>query len=235
MARLNAWKARHPSWTLVIHSRSEAETLLEKEFPWLGPLYKGLPKIQQADLLRLLFVYVHGGLYIDIDVRCARPLEETLARAGFDPLMDSLVAFVEGSAVFSSDAVTLASAHHPLRNGIPEIRTRIANYIFFCPQKRSQSLFAVILHVASRLARWQALSPGQRELIEKRPWDPEYITLFLTGPDAFTEAVFGGPNVSPLGGVLIVNEHLSRAYSNVGSGSWRNSTYACRMWGIACL
>jgi mannosyltransferase OCH1-like enzyme len=73
--------------------------LLESEFPRLRPLYKNLPKIQQADLLRLLFVYVHGGLYIDIYVRCARLLEETLERTGFDPSMDSLVAFVEGSAL----------------------------------------------------------------------------------------------------------------------------------------
>lgn len=64
MKDLESWQKWNADWELVIHGREESDALVGSEaFKWLQPIYKKANKIQQADLLRLLFVYEYGGVY----------------------------------------------------------------------------------------------------------------------------------------------------------------------------
>ncbi len=67
MKDLDTWKQHNPDWTLTIHNRKDSDDLVKEKFKWLQPIYENASKIQQADLLRLLFVYEYGGIYADVE------------------------------------------------------------------------------------------------------------------------------------------------------------------------
>lgn len=215
MKFLDVWKSKHPDWKLIIHDKLESENLIKTEFSWLKDLYYSSPNIQRADLLRLLYVYKYGGLYIDIDVWCEGNLEQSFAKWGYNESKHKLVGFIETIIPHGE----LMNQKMSIRNGIHEINTRIANYIFYASPK-SKPLLAIIFRVASRIQRWQSMSEDQREIIAKAD-GKDYITLFITGPDAFTEAVFGGPDASLLDGVLVLPFDESEKYRNDNRGTWR--------------
>lgn len=211
------WRAMNPTWDVVIHDRAESDALVEKEFPWLLDLYRNALPIHRSDLLRLLFVYVYGGLYIDCDVRASRPIEAVLFESGFDPSQHDFVAFLETRLPGGFQA---KSASWPIRNGVPELANRVANYVFYSAP-RSDVLLGIILTVASRLQRWQTMSEEQRNGII-RGGDPDYPVLYVTGPDAFTEALFGGPSSSLLPRTLLIDLDNAKAFTNSAKGSWRS-------------
>lgn len=143
-----------------------------------------------------------------------KSIKETFCHAGFSSTTHTLVAMIEYA--FEKDWIN--GADNALRNGITEINTRIANYVFYASPK-SPPLMTIIMNVAARLQRWQSMSEQQRS---DDGGYRDYATLYTTGPDAFTEAVFGGPRVTPLNGVLIMNWGDSMHFNNNHVGSWRD-------------
>ncbi len=67
MKDLETWKTLNPEWQVVIHNRKESDHLVKENFKWLEPIYRNANRIQQADLIRLLFVYEYGGIYTDVE------------------------------------------------------------------------------------------------------------------------------------------------------------------------
>lgn len=213
MKDLDTWKQHNPEWTLTIHNRKDSDDLVKEKFKWLQPIYENASKIQQADLLRLLFVYEYGGIYADVDVAVDKPVEWALCNNGFESSTHNLVAFIE----YAFESSWVGGLDTALRNGITEINTRISNYVFYASPK-SPALMSVIMNVAARMQRWQTMSEEQRS---DDGGYRDYATLYTTGPDAFTESVFGGPRVTPLNGVLIMSWDDSSHFNNNHVGSWR--------------
>lgn len=212
MKQLDTWKEMNPDWQLIVHDKDESDKLVgSPDFKWLEPLYQESTTIQKADLLRLLFVYTYGGIYTDVDVSCSKSVEVALCNAGFSSIRHSLVAFTEAAGWQGN------GANWPLRNGVSEINVRIANYVFYAAP-RSPALLTVIVNVAARLQRWQTMSAAQRSMDHG---DKDYATLYVTGPDVFTEVVFGGPSLTPLDGVLVLDENVSKHFHNIQYGQWR--------------
>lgn len=85
-----------PDWSYVFLTDSAMHSFVASEFPELYAGFCALPyNIQRADVLRYLWLYKHGGLYLDLDYEILR---------SFEPLLESLQAplYVLYSANLSS-------------------------------------------------------------------------------------------------------------------------------------
>ena len=68
------WKEQHPDWRYLLWTDKMAERF---------PLYRKLAPLcdgwaTKCDLLRLIVTYLHGGLYVDVDFECLKPMDELL-------------------------------------------------------------------------------------------------------------------------------------------------------------
>lgn len=67
--------ALHPSWDLVLWDDDANRRLIVEEYPSYLGLYDALnTSIQQADAARLFYLHRWGGVYMDLDFMCLRPL-----------------------------------------------------------------------------------------------------------------------------------------------------------------
>jgi len=71
-------KRLHPDWKYVLSTDEDNLELVHKHFPHYLELYQSLPKnIMRADMVRYMWLYLHGGVYIDLDyeaLKCFDPL-----------------------------------------------------------------------------------------------------------------------------------------------------------------
>ena len=73
----NSCRALHPNYQYRFWTDKEARCLIEKEFPCLLSTYDAYPyDIQRADVIRLIVLYVYGGIYLDMDIVCLKPLDQ---------------------------------------------------------------------------------------------------------------------------------------------------------------
>jgi inositol phosphorylceramide mannosyltransferase catalytic subunit len=76
---IETWRRHHPKWE---HRLWTEENLPEDP---IRPevLDRLRVPVERADILRLEILYRHGGLYVDADVECLRPVDPVLADAEF--------------------------------------------------------------------------------------------------------------------------------------------------------
>ena len=71
---IESWKRLHPAWE---HRLWTEENLPEN--PLRHEVLERLrAPVERADILRIELLYTHGGVYLDTDLECLRPLDETL-------------------------------------------------------------------------------------------------------------------------------------------------------------
>jgi inositol phosphorylceramide mannosyltransferase catalytic subunit len=74
-----AWKRLHPSWQYNLTTDDENRAFVVKHFPHLLETYDNLPyPIQRADYIRYMLLYVHGGVYCDLDIAPSIALDTLL-------------------------------------------------------------------------------------------------------------------------------------------------------------
>jgi mannosyltransferase OCH1-like enzyme len=163
-----SWRTRHPNWKYVLWRRQAVEALLAQAPAAVRSAYAAFGRgIQRADLARYLILQQHGGVYADLDVTCLKPLGPLLAsNAGARALL-----FVEG--VQSAEAARHRGNVQPIRRGVPEVTTRVANYVMATAPR------------APLMERIVSL------LVERAALDvkTDYDVLYTTGPDVVSEAV----------------------------------------------
>lgn len=67
----DSWKALFEpfNYTVRLWTEDDILKLIEEEYAWLLPIYKGYPQnIQRADVARLVVIHAEGGIYADLDV-----------------------------------------------------------------------------------------------------------------------------------------------------------------------
>lgn len=112
LAIIEQAKTTHPGWSIKIWND-------DTEFPEL-PLNRFLRATksgaQFADLLRLMAVYLHGGIYVDSDMRVLRPLE---------PLLETMTCFIASEDGYNlTNACFGATPYHPALGSIIDFLTR---------------------------------------------------------------------------------------------------------------
>ena len=79
-ANVRGFEALHPAWRRVLWSDAAMEQLVRQHFPQYLAAYLALPRnIMRADLFRYMVLFVHGGLYSDLDVVFLRPHDDLIA------------------------------------------------------------------------------------------------------------------------------------------------------------
>ncbi|KAJ3137111.1 hypothetical protein HDU90_002282 [Geranomyces variabilis] len=72
----NACSAIHPDWTVMRWDDAAAEEFIKREHAWFYDTWMNYRfNIQKADSLRYLLLYTYGGVYLDMDIQCRRPLD----------------------------------------------------------------------------------------------------------------------------------------------------------------
>ena len=76
---IRTWTEPNPQWAHIMIDEKYANDFIARHFNAHPQIQQSFDKIQipvlKADLLRLLVLYVYGGLYNDLDVECMRPIE----------------------------------------------------------------------------------------------------------------------------------------------------------------
>lgn len=105
-------KEMHPSWDVHLHNEQDALEVLEKQLPQYMEAYNSFKyNIQKVDFIRIAFLFIYGGFYMDLDMLCLKSL---------DSLRDRQLVLGEEKTISEAEQKALK-----LKN-----RLRIANYMF---------------------------------------------------------------------------------------------------------
>lgn len=75
-----SWRRHHPAWELRLWTDHDLRELIRRDYAWFLPIYDGYPHpIQRVDAARYFMLHRYGGLYVDLDFECLRPLDDLLA------------------------------------------------------------------------------------------------------------------------------------------------------------
>ena len=67
--------ASNPDFEYVLITDADRYRILQQHFPFLIPVMRNFPHaVQRADLIRYVVMYVYGGVYLDLDYVCLRPI-----------------------------------------------------------------------------------------------------------------------------------------------------------------
>lgn len=70
-----SWSMHNPTYHVHEWNACSARALIRERFPWFYRTYITLPyEIQRVDAIRYAILYTFGGVYVDMDVECQRPL-----------------------------------------------------------------------------------------------------------------------------------------------------------------
>ena len=76
---MNTWKVYNPDWKYHLWNRKEMDRLVKEEFPYFCDTYYNFPyDIQRWDAIRYMILYKYGGLYVDLDIECLKPIDPIL-------------------------------------------------------------------------------------------------------------------------------------------------------------
>lgn len=73
------WRINHPVWEYRLWNDAENGQLAAQHFPWFLPTYKSFKNpIMRVDSARYMYMYVYGGVYVDMDIESLKPLDPLL-------------------------------------------------------------------------------------------------------------------------------------------------------------
>lgn len=76
---IDTFHKRNQGWEFKFHDDAAIDNLFEEEYPLFYPFFQNLKIIEKVDLFRYACLYKYGGLFIDPDCICVRPLDEFVA------------------------------------------------------------------------------------------------------------------------------------------------------------
>ena len=82
----------NPDFEVTVWGPDQALALMQTHFPALVPRYQAMPyAIQRSDMSRYAILWVHGGLYADLDYQFTKPLAEVLCAVYGDGTVNAFV------------------------------------------------------------------------------------------------------------------------------------------------
>lgn len=73
------WRKHHPDWIYCLWSDRDIREFIRLRYPWFLPIYDQYPEhIMRVDAVRYFIMSYYGGVYIDLDFQCLKPLDNLL-------------------------------------------------------------------------------------------------------------------------------------------------------------
>ena len=115
-----SWQRQHPDWSYRLWTDAQCRELVAAQAPWFLTLYDGYPEpVMRVDAFRYFLMDRVGGVYVDLDFECLRPVDELLADhalvLGLEPdaHVEKLLARERGLARIVGNAFLASVAGHP--------------------------------------------------------------------------------------------------------------------------
>jgi mannosyltransferase OCH1-like enzyme len=103
------WRRLHPGWEYRLWDHAACRALLAARYPDYLALWDGYPlDIQRIDAIRYFILHAHGGIYLDMDIECLKPI---------DPLIDGHALLLSRTVLFNN-AVMASRAGHALWDAV---------------------------------------------------------------------------------------------------------------------
>ena len=78
----STFQRHNPGYTLLLWDDQDNRDFIAQHFPWFLATYDGFPQeIFRVDAVRFFFLYLHGGIYVDLDTECVKPLDPLRGQA----------------------------------------------------------------------------------------------------------------------------------------------------------
>ena len=78
-----SWLQAHQDWRYVLWTDAANRALIAERYPAFLPTYDAFPRdIQRVDAAKYFILYTHGGVYVDLDCECVKPIDPLIARGG---------------------------------------------------------------------------------------------------------------------------------------------------------
>jgi mannosyltransferase OCH1-like enzyme len=108
---IKSWKRHHPSWEHRLWTEDDLP-----EDPIRPEILERLrAPVERADILRLEILYRHGGVYLDTDLECLRPLDDVLGDEDF-------VGVCHKPGRITNTAIASVPGHPLLERALHEVR-----------------------------------------------------------------------------------------------------------------
>lgn len=73
-------RAHHPGFEYRLWTDEDNRELIRASYPWFLPTYDAYKhEIERVDAVRYFMLYTYGGIYIDLDMECLKPLDDLLS------------------------------------------------------------------------------------------------------------------------------------------------------------
>lgn len=121
-----ACREMHPDYEYMLWTDAKSRQLIADHYPWFLSTFDGYKyKIQRADAIRYFVLHHFGGVYMDLDMGCLRPM---------DPLLKYQVILPKTIPVgVSNDLMTSTVGHPFMEQVIRALITFDINYILNYP------------------------------------------------------------------------------------------------------
>ena len=115
-----SWKKKMPGWEYRFWDKKAMSDFMESSCPDFCDYYDRYPfDVQRWDAIRYLILYHIGGLYVDMDYECIRPLDVILCDAtccmGMEPAINGTLF---GKPALIGNALMAAKPKHPFMAAI---------------------------------------------------------------------------------------------------------------------
>ncbi|KAH9811140.1 family 32 glycosyltransferase [Melampsora americana] len=96
--------ALHSDWEYVLWTDQSGRELIQTHYPWFLDTFDGYKyPIQRADAVRYFVLHQYGGVYMDLDIGCLRPMDSLISNPSFDLLLPQTIPVgVSNDLMFSS-------------------------------------------------------------------------------------------------------------------------------------
>ncbi len=75
-----SWQQHHPDWMYCLWTDYDIREFIRIEYPWFLPIYDHYPEhIMRVDAVRYFIMFHYGGVYVDLDFQCLKPIDQLLA------------------------------------------------------------------------------------------------------------------------------------------------------------
>jgi mannosyltransferase OCH1-like enzyme len=77
------WRQLHPDWEYELWDDAQNRAFIAEHYPWFLRFYDAYPaEIYRADAVRYFYLFHFGGVYVDLDFECKKPITPLLEQGG---------------------------------------------------------------------------------------------------------------------------------------------------------